>query len=101
MRLSARAEAILAGESSSARCWTVEHEIQVGRVFGAACPSASTGAKSQSPTVRGVIVPYPSRRSRTPLLTRLWVLVNVPRAQALCAAVNETASRADCDVEPL
>ena len=78
MRLSTRAEAILAGESSSARCWTVEHEIQVGRVFGAACPSASTGAKSQSPTVRGVIVPYPSRRSRTPLLTRLWVLVNVP-----------------------
>ena len=36
MKLSARAEAMLAGELGPARRWAVEHQLQVGRMFDAA-----------------------------------------------------------------
>ena len=36
VKLSARAEAMLAGESGPARRWAVEHQVQVGRMFDAA-----------------------------------------------------------------
>ena len=36
MKLSARAEAMLAGEAGPARRWAIEHQLQIGRMFDAA-----------------------------------------------------------------
>ena len=35
MKLSERAEAMLAGEMGPARQWAVQHQIQIGRMFDA------------------------------------------------------------------
>lgn len=80
MKLSARAEAMLAGEFGPARQWAVEHQIQVGRMFDAAdmvaVSQAHMMADPESTGIAGVelvekfaALPKDQRRVMIPMIT--------------------------------
>ncbi len=80
MKLSARAEAMLAGELGPARQWAVEHQIQVGRMFDAVdmvdVSQAHMMADPESTGVAGVelleqfaALPQEQRRVAIPMIT--------------------------------
>ena len=80
MKLSAHAEAMLAGELGPARKWAVEHQIQIGRMFDAAdmveVSQAHMMADPESTGVAGVelvegfaALPQDQRRVLIPMIT--------------------------------
>lgn len=80
MKLSTRAEAMLAGEFGPARQWAVEHQIQVGRMFDAAdmvaVSQAHMMADPESTGIAGVelvekfaALPKDQRRVMIPMIT--------------------------------
>ena len=80
MRLTEEESAMLAGESGPARQWAVQHQLRVGRYFGAAdfVPVAQAHIMADTESLGGVGVewleqlaalPEPQRRVRIPTIT--------------------------------
>jgi predicted aconitase len=80
MRLTEEESAMLAGEAGPARQWAIEHQLRVGRYFGAAdfvpVSQAHIMADTESLGVAGVewlerlaAMPEPQRRERVPTIT--------------------------------